>query len=56
MISDETERRPLVVRLPYAIKTWLENEAARNDRSQSSEVVRILRACMDNEPKKKAAG
>ena len=52
----EAERQPLVVRLPHDIKAWLESEALRNGGSQSSEVVRILRARLDNEQPKKATG
>jgi hypothetical protein len=53
MIHDETERRGLMVRLPRELKTWLENEALRNGRSQSSEAAQILlRARLDTEPKK----
>jgi uracil phosphoribosyltransferase len=46
MMSDETERRPLVVRLPAEISTWVEAKAAEDERSQSTVVVRILRARM----------
>lgn len=54
MIQDEPEFRTLSVRLPHNIKTWLEDEAARNGRSQSSEVVQILRAYMETEQTTKA--
>jgi hypothetical protein len=50
----EPGRLPLSIRLPAELKAWLEVEAARNDRSQSSEVIQILRARMDNELKKAA--
>jgi predicted HicB family RNase H-like nuclease len=46
MIHDETERRPLMVRLPEEIKTWIEEKAAEDERSQNTVVVRILRARM----------
>jgi hypothetical protein len=46
MMSDETERRPLVVRLPEEIKTWIEEKAVQDERSQNTVVVRILRARM----------
>ena len=51
-IQEEVERRTLSVRVPHNIATWLEAEAVRNDRSLSSEVVRMLRARMENEPKR----
>ena len=54
MIHDETERLPLMVRLPPSIKLWLENEALRNGRSLSSEAAQILQARMNAEPKKAA--
>jgi hypothetical protein len=54
MIQDEPERRALSVRLPHDIKVWLENEAARDDRSQSTIVVRILRARMNAKQPTKA--
>jgi predicted transcriptional regulator len=58
MIRDETERRPLVitVRLPDAIKTWIEEKAVQDERSQNAVIVRALRARMDQEQRKKAAG
>lgn len=58
MIHDEpvTERRPLSVRIPADIRTWLQAEAVRNGGSQSSEVVRILRARLDSAQREKAAG
>jgi hypothetical protein len=46
MMSDETERRPLVVRMPEEIKTWIEEKAVQDERSQNTVVVRILRARM----------
>ena len=56
MIQDEPERLTLSIRLPRDIKTWLEAEAARNDRTQNSEVIRSLRARMETEQREKAAG
>jgi Arc/MetJ-type ribon-helix-helix transcriptional regulator len=53
MGRDEAEvYHPLTVRLPSDIAAWLEDEAARNDRSRNSEVIRTLRIRMTNEPKK----
>jgi hypothetical protein len=58
MIHDETDRRPLMVRLPDAIKTWIEEKAAQDERSQNSVIVRTLRGVMDHEQREreKAAG
>lgn len=39
-------RKPLQLRLPSALKEWLETEAAKNGSSQNSEVVRAIRAAM----------
>jgi predicted HicB family RNase H-like nuclease len=43
--KDEAERKVLV-RLPEEIKTWIEEKAAQDERSQNTVVVRILRARM----------
>jgi hypothetical protein len=48
--------QPLTVRLPSDIMEWLENEAAHYGASQNSEVIRSIRARMDAEQSKKAAG
>jgi hypothetical protein len=39
--------KPVMLRLPADVKTWLEQEAARMMASQNSEIVRCLRARMD---------
>jgi hypothetical protein len=52
--QDQSEWRALSVRLPHNIATLLEAEAARNDRSQSAEVVHMLRARLDNNESTKA--
>ena len=52
MTHDETERRPVLIRVSKEVKTWLEAEALRNGRSQSSEAAQILRARMADELKK----
>jgi hypothetical protein len=52
MFRVEPERQQVLVRLPKEVKRWLEDEALRNGRSQSSEAAQLLRACMDNELKK----
>jgi hypothetical protein len=54
MNQAESEFRTMSIRLPHDIKTWLEAEAARNDRSQGSEVIRTLRARMRAEQTTKA--
>ena len=42
---------PILVRLPVDMKIWLEMEAVRNGASQNSEIVRTIRARMDDEQK-----
>jgi hypothetical protein len=46
-------RRPdlaeMVVRLPRDVKGWLEQEAQKNCASQNSEIVRSVRARMEQE-------
>ncbi len=57
-MSDETgeERRPLLIRLPHDVASWVAKEAARNCASKNSEIIRaVRRAMMDSEPPKKAA-
>ena len=44
---------PILVRLPVDIKIWLETQAWRNGASQNSEIVRCIRARMDDEQKAK---
>jgi hypothetical protein len=41
------DRPQFVVRLPKDVKEWLEKEAARTMASQNSEIVRALRARME---------
>lgn len=41
-----TDRKPMQLRLPPDLKTWLEAEAAKNGASQNSEVIRAIRAAM----------
>jgi hypothetical protein len=43
------DRAEMVIRLPRDVKDWLEREAARSCASQNSEIVRSLRARMENE-------
>jgi len=37
------------LRLPADVKTWLEHDAQRNDRSMNSQVVAILRERMNQQ-------
>jgi hypothetical protein len=53
MARDETERRHLYIRLPDEIKTWIEEKAAQDERSQNAVIVRALRARMDQEQRKR---
>lgn len=42
-----TDRKPLQLRLPTDLKTWLKAEAEKNGASQNSEIVRAIRERMD---------
>jgi hypothetical protein len=44
----------MYLRLPLAMKEWLERKAERNYASQNSELLRIIQARMDDESKKAA--
>jgi predicted transcriptional regulator len=55
MARDETERRHLYIRLPDEIKTWIEEKAAQDERSQNAVIVRALRSKMDAERKREKA-
>jgi len=50
------DRATMVIRLPKDVKGWLEREAQRTGASQNSEIVRSLRARMDQEQRERAAG
>ena len=41
------EASSVLVRLPHAVKNWVEEEAAKNCSSQNSEIVRCIVARMD---------
>jgi hypothetical protein len=43
------QTKGLLLRLPLDVKDWLEKEAARTLASQNNEVIRILRAQMENQ-------
>jgi len=42
------DRVEMVVRLPRDVKSWLEKEASRTLASQNNEIVRCIRARMDD--------
>lgn len=46
MLKKEDAERVLV-RLPREVKDWIRGEAARNGASQNSEIIRSIRARMD---------
>jgi hypothetical protein len=50
------ETAAVLLRLPKDVKDWVEKEAARTLASQNSEILRCIRARMDTEQSKKAAG
>ena len=49
-----TEKTALVVRMPADVKAWIEAQAARNGGSQNSEIIRSIRARMDQQPERAA--
>jgi hypothetical protein len=55
-MAHKEETTTLLLRLPKDVKAWVEHEASRNLASQNSEILRCIRARMDNEQPKKAAG
>jgi hypothetical protein len=55
MIPKE-ETTTVLIRLPLDVKRWVEMEAARTLASQNSEILRCIRARMDQEQSKKAVG
>jgi hypothetical protein len=51
------ETTGILLRVPVSVKKWLEKEAARTLASQNSEIIRCIRARMDNEqPRERVAG
>ena len=40
-------RKPLQLRLPADVKAWLEEQAEKNSSSQNSEIIRAIRAAME---------
>jgi hypothetical protein len=55
-MAHKAETTTVLIRLPLDVKRWLEKEAERTLASQNSEIIRSLRARMDAEQPKKAAG
>ena len=55
MISKE-QTKAVLLRLPLDVKTWVEREAARTLASQNSEIIRSIRARMDEQQPKRAVG
>jgi hypothetical protein len=55
-MQKHSDRAEMVVRMPKDVKDWLEKEAAKTGASQNSEIVRSLRARMDLEQQRGAAG
>ena len=41
-----TDRKPMQLRLPLDVKSWIAAEAAKNGASQNSEIIRAIRAAM----------
>jgi predicted HicB family RNase H-like nuclease len=54
MIRKEDAER-LMVRLPSEVKAWLLQEATKNGASQNSEIIRSIRARMEQERRERAA-
>ncbi len=48
------EDAQVVVRLPERLKSWLKEEAAKNHRSQNSEIVHRLEKSQQNDEQKAA--
>jgi hypothetical protein len=56
IMAHKAETITVLLRLPTDVKDWVEKEAARTLASQNSEIIRAIRARMDSEPPRKAAG
>lgn len=56
MTQPKEQTKAVLVRLPADVKAWLENEARKTLASQNSEIVRCIRARMEAEPSREAAG
>jgi hypothetical protein len=47
-MAPKQEKAPVLVRLPRDVKAWVQREAAYNGSSQNSEIIRSIRARMEN--------
>lgn len=54
--ADEAETTTFLIRLPNDVLSWVEREASRSLATRNSEIVRMIRAKMDSEQPKRAAG
>jgi hypothetical protein len=52
--KDEADR--MLLRLPHDLMDWIENEAKRNGASKNSEIIRSVRARMDERQPEKVVG
>jgi hypothetical protein len=56
-MAHKEETTTFLIRLPNDLLSWVEQEAARSLATRNSEIVRAIRAKMDQaQPPKKAAG
>jgi hypothetical protein len=46
----------VLLRIPADMKSWLEQEAARTCASRNNEILRCIRAKMDNEERERVSG
>jgi hypothetical protein len=49
------QKTAVLVRLPHDVKAWVEREAAHNGASQNSEIIRSIRARMENSKPNRSA-
>ena len=55
-MARKQETKGVLLRLPTDVKVWIEEQAARTMASQNSEILRCIRARMDEQAPKRAAG
>ena len=55
-MTHKEETTTILIHVPLDVKRWIEKEAARMLASQNSEILRCIRARMDAEQPKRAAG
>jgi hypothetical protein len=53
MTMREPDFQTMSVRIPNDVKTWLEQESARNGRNQGAEIVQTLKARIAAEQRKR---